>query len=60
VAKISEVKHAADENVNDYFSRANKIVWEVKYNIEPTNFEIPDVTLPAAVAKQWEDLNQCW
>ena len=58
VAKLPEVKQAADENVNDYFSRANKILWELKENINPADLNIPDVVLPNAIAAQWQDLDQ--
>jgi hypothetical protein len=29
VAKLPEVRQAADKTVNNYFSRANKILWEL-------------------------------
>ena len=58
VAKLPEVKQAADENVNDYFSRANKILWELKENINPADLEIPNVVLPNAIAEQWTGLDQ--
>jgi hypothetical protein len=43
--------------VNDYFSQANKIMFELKTNIDPSNIQIPDVILPGAVAQQCE---KCW
>ena len=58
VAKLPEVKQAADENVNDYFSRANKILWELKENINPADLIIPDVVLPNAIAAQWQEVDQ--
>jgi hypothetical protein len=53
VAKLPEVKQAADESVNDYFSRATQILWELKSNIDPALIEIPDVVLPADEAAIW-------
>ncbi len=46
VAKLPEVKQAADESVNDYFSRATQILWELKSNIDPALIEIQDVVPP--------------
>ncbi len=43
VAKIPEVKQTADENFNNYFNRANKILWELKSNIDPTALTIPEI-----------------
>jgi hypothetical protein len=34
VAKLQKVRQAADETVNNYLSRANKILWELKSNID--------------------------
>ncbi len=58
VAKLPEVKQAAKEIVNNYFSRANKILWELKSNIDPNQIEIPDVVIPADMAVQWTALPQ--
>jgi hypothetical protein len=58
VAKLPEVKQAADESVNDYFSRATQILWELKSNIDPTLIEIQDVVLPADEAAIWTAVNQ--
>ena len=44
--------------MNNYFSRANKIIWELKSNNDPENINIPDLVLPAAVAAQWTGLDQ--
>ena len=57
VAKLPEVKQAADESVNDYFSRATQILWELKSNIDPALIEIPDVVLPQADAAIWTGVN---
>jgi hypothetical protein len=56
VAKLLEVKQAADETVNNYFSRANKILWELKTNIDPNLINIPDVMLPADMGEIWTAL----
>jgi hypothetical protein len=56
VAKLPEVKQAADENVNNYFNRANKILWELKTNIDPNILHIPEIILPDAEAAAWEDI----
>jgi hypothetical protein len=56
IAKLPEVRQAADETVNNYFSRANKILWELKTNIDPNQIKIPDVVLLADLAKQWTAL----
>jgi hypothetical protein len=56
IAKLPEVRQAADETVNNYFSRANKILWELKTNIDPNLIKIPDVVLPADKAQQWTAL----
>ena len=46
VAKLPEVKQTADESINDYFSRATQILWELKSNIDPNLIKIQDVVLP--------------
>jgi hypothetical protein len=56
VAKLPEVKQAADETVNDYFSRATQIMWELKSNIDPNLIEIQDVVLPGNEAELWTAL----
>ena len=56
VAKLPEVKQAADENVNNYFNRANKILWELKTNIDPNVLNIPEIMLPDNEAQAWEDI----
>jgi hypothetical protein len=56
IARLPEVKQAEDKIVNNYFSRANKILWELKTNIDPNLIEIPDVVLPADMAQQWTAL----
>ena len=56
VAKLPEVRQAANETVNNYFSRANKILWELKTNIDPNLIKIQDVVLPADIAQQWTAL----
>jgi hypothetical protein len=43
----------ADRTVNDYFSRATQILWELKSNIDPALIEIQDVVLPANEAEIW-------
>jgi hypothetical protein len=58
VAKLPEVRQAAEETVNNYFSRANKILWELKSNTDPNPIEIPVVVLPADMAVQWTALPQ--
>ncbi len=57
VAKIPEVKQAADENINNYFNRANKILWELKSNINPATLTIPEIILPDAEAAAWEAIH---
>ena len=57
VAKLPEVKQAADENINKYFNRANKILWELKSNIDPTLLPVPEIILPDAAAAAWEDIH---
>ena len=57
VAKLPEVKQAADENVNKYFNHANKILWELKSNIDPTLLPVPEIILPDAAAAAWEDIH---
>jgi uncharacterized membrane protein YgaE (UPF0421/DUF939 family) len=52
VPKLPEVKQEADEKVNNYFNRANKILWEFKSNIDPANINIPDTVLTAQMAEQ--------
>jgi hypothetical protein len=47
------VKQAAEETVNKCLSRANKILWKLKSNID-----IPDVVLPAKMAEKYTNLNQ--
>ena len=56
VAKLPEVKQAADENVNNYFNRANKILWELKTNIDPNVLDIPEIQLADDEAQAWEDI----
>jgi hypothetical protein len=51
------VKQAADETVINFFSRANKIMWDLKSNIHPTTNGIPDVVLPAAMAAKCKGLD---
>jgi hypothetical protein len=58
VAKIPEVKQATDENVNNYFNRANKILWELKSNIDPTALTIPEIILPENEAAAWEAIQE--
>jgi hypothetical protein len=58
VAKLLEVKQAAEETVKNYFCRANKILWELKSNIDPDLILIPEVVLPADMAEQWTALQQ--
>ena len=58
VAKIPEIKQAADENVNNYFNRANKILWELKSNINPATLVIPAIILPDAEAVAWEAIHE--
>jgi hypothetical protein len=53
VAKLLEVRQVTDNTVNNYFSRANKILWELKTNIDPNLIKIPDAVLPADMAQQW-------
>jgi hypothetical protein len=48
-AKLPEVEQEPDETVNNYFSRADKILWELKKNIDPDTIDIPDSTLSAAI-----------
>jgi hypothetical protein len=43
VAKLPEVKQNANETVNNYFSRAYKILWELKSNIDPAQIELTDI-----------------
>ncbi len=50
VAKLPEVKQGPDETVNNYFSRANRILLELKTKIDPEIIDIPDITLPAVIA----------
>ena len=57
VAKLPEVKQAADESVNDYFSRATQILWELKSNIDPALIVIQDVVLPQDEADVWNGVN---
>jgi hypothetical protein len=57
VAKLPEIKQAAEETVNNYFSRANKIKWELKSNKDLTLIDIPDVVLPEDMAAQWKTLH---
>jgi hypothetical protein len=45
VAKLLEVKQAADGTVYKFFSKANTILWELKSNIDPATIDIPDVIL---------------
>jgi hypothetical protein len=52
------VKQAADNTINNYFSSANKIKWELKSIIDPAAIDIPDVVFPAALAAQWTGLDQ--
>jgi hypothetical protein len=52
VAKSSEVRQAADETVNNYFSRVNKILWELStsqrwFNQEVRNIVVSHVGLHA-------------
>jgi hypothetical protein len=56
VAKLREVKQAADKSVNDYFSRATQILRELKSNINPALIDIQDVELPANEAELWNAL----
>jgi hypothetical protein len=56
VAKLPEVRQAVDKTVNNYFSRANKILWELKTNIDLNLIKILDVVLPADMAQQWTAL----
>jgi hypothetical protein len=58
VAKLPEVKQNADETVKNYFSQANKILWELKSNIDPAQIDIPDAVLWIEMAEQWTNLNQ--
>jgi hypothetical protein len=58
VAKIPEVKQAADENVNNYFNRENKILWELKSNIDPAALTIPEIILPEYEAAAWEAIQE--
>jgi hypothetical protein len=43
------------QNANE---RVNKILLELKSNIDPVQIEIPDGVLPVAMAEQWTSLNQ--
>jgi hypothetical protein len=52
IAKLPEVKQNSEETVNNFFSRANRILWELKSNIDPAQIDIPDVVLPAELAAQ--------
>jgi hypothetical protein len=54
VAKLPKVKQAADENVNNYFNSANKILWELKSKVDPTTLTIPEIILPDNQAAAWE------
>jgi hypothetical protein len=58
VAEIPEVKQAADENVNNYFNGANKILWELKSNKDPTALTILEIILPENEAKAWEAIQE--
>jgi hypothetical protein len=58
LAKYPEVKQAAEENVNYYFSKTKKIMWEQKSNGDPTAIYIPLVIFPAVMAAQWRNLDQ--
>ena len=42
----SRTTTSIEEFVNDSFSRANNILWELKGNIDPATFVIPPVVLP--------------
>jgi hypothetical protein len=53
-----KTKATATSVVNNYFSRSNKILWELKSNIDPANIDIPDIVLRAEMAKQWTNLSQ--
>jgi hypothetical protein len=50
IAKLHGFKQVPDETINNYFSRANKIIGELKSNIDPENINIPDEVLPAEMA----------
>ena len=58
VAKIPEIKQGPDESVNDYFSRANKILWELKSNVDVNIINIPAAVLPEEGAAAWVELGQ--
>jgi hypothetical protein len=58
VVKLPDVKQAADETVSNNFSRENKILWELKSNIDPAQIKIPDEVLPPEMAEQRTNLNQ--
>ena len=46
VQKIPEIKQAQDETVVQYFSKALKIMNDLKSEINPMELDIPDVMLP--------------
>jgi hypothetical protein len=58
IAKLPKVRQAANEMMINYFSRTNKIFWELKSNIDPNLIEIPDVVVPADMAVLWTALHQ--
>jgi transcription termination factor NusB len=47
VYKITEIKQADHEDVNEYFSRCIKTTIEFKRKIEPNIFELPPIKLTA-------------
>jgi hypothetical protein len=58
VAKLPDVKQNPNETVNNYFNRANRILCELKSNIDPAKIDIPVVVLPAEMSAKWKNLNQ--
>ena len=56
VYKITEIKQADHEDVNEYFSRSIKTMIEFKSKIDPNQFVLPPVELTAAHTALYEDL----
>jgi hypothetical protein len=54
VYKITEIKQADHEDVNDYFSRSIKTMMEFKSKIDPNRFVLPFVELTAAQRAHYE------
>jgi hypothetical protein len=56
VYKITEIKQADHEDVNEYFSRSNKTMTEFKSKIYSNRFVLPPVELTAAESVLYEAL----